>query len=66
MKNKMKTKKSAAKRYGVTGTGKVYHRQQGLNHILSKKTSHRKRNLGMDAVLTGATAANAKELIPYK
>ena len=65
-KNKMKTRKAAAKRFGVTGTGKVYHRQQGLNHMLSKKTSHRKRNLSVDAVLNDTDAATIKLLIPYK
>ncbi len=66
MKSKMKTKKAAAKRYQISGTGKVMHRQPGLNHILSKKSSHRKRTLGMDAELTGREAARAKELVPYK
>ncbi len=65
-KNKMKTKKAAAKRFAVTGTGKVYHRQQGLNHMLSKKTSHRKRTLAMDSVLNDTDAATLKLLIPYK
>jgi large subunit ribosomal protein L35 len=65
-KNKMKTKQAAAKRFGVTGTGKIYHRQRGLNHLLSKKSSHRKRNLSLDAVLQGADAANVRRLIPYK
>jgi large subunit ribosomal protein L35 len=63
---KQKTKKAAAKRYQVSGTGKVMHRQPGLNHILSKKTGQRKRALGMDAELTGREAARAKELVPYK
>ena len=65
-KNKVKTKKSAAKRYQMSGTGKVMHRKQGLNHILSKKTSARKRALGMDGELTGAEADRAKRLVPYK
>lgn len=65
-KNKMKTKKAAAKRFGVTGSEKIYHRQRGLNHMLSKKSSHRKRMLSVDAVLSGADAANVRLLIPYK
>jgi large subunit ribosomal protein L35 len=63
---KMKTKKAAAKRYQITGTGKVMHRKPGMNHILSKKTSARKRALGMDGELTGREAARAHELVPYK
>lgn len=65
-KHKMKTKQAAAKRFALTGTGKVYHRQRGLNHLLSKKSSHRKRILSLDAILAGADAANVKRLIPYK
>ena len=65
-KNKMKTKQAAAKRYKVTGTGKVMHRQPGLNHLLSKKSSHRKRTLAREGELTGREAARAKELVPYK
>ena len=42
---KMKTRKSAAKRYTVTGSGKVRYKKQGLRHILTKKSSKRKRNL---------------------
>jgi large subunit ribosomal protein L35 len=65
-KSKMKTKKAAAKRYQMSGTGKVMHRQPGLNHMLSKKTSHRKRTLAMDGEMTGREAARAHELVPYK
>ena len=50
----------------MTGTGKVYHRHQGLNHILSKKTSHRKRTLSVDGVLNDTDCATLKLLIPYK
>jgi len=65
-KNKMKTKKAAAKRFAVTGTGKVYHRQRGLNHMLSKKSSRRKRSLSGDSVLNDTDTATLKLLIPYK
>ncbi|MFW5769550.1 MAG: 50S ribosomal protein L35, partial [Spirochaetota bacterium] len=34
---KMKTKKSAAKRYSITGTGKIKYKKQGSRHILTKK-----------------------------
>jgi len=37
MKKKQKTRKSAAKRFKITKTGKVLHRQQGFRHLLSKK-----------------------------
>jgi large subunit ribosomal protein L35 len=37
MKKKQKTKKTVAKRFKVTKTGKVLYRQQGIRHLLSKK-----------------------------
>ena len=42
---KMKTKKAVAARFKLTGTGKLKRRRPGLRHILTKKTSKRKRNL---------------------
>jgi large subunit ribosomal protein L35 len=42
---KMKTKKSAAKRYSFTGSGKVKYKKQNLRHILTKKSAKRKRKL---------------------
>jgi len=38
MKQKQKTKKSAAKRFKITKTGKVLYRQQGFRHLISKKS----------------------------
>ncbi len=42
---KMKTKKSAAKRFTLTASGKVKYKKMNLRHILTKKSSKRKRNL---------------------
>ena len=42
---KMKTHKGAAKRFKVTGSGKVKRYKAFKSHILTKKTSKRKRNL---------------------
>lgn len=42
---KMKTKKSVASRFSVTGTGKLKRSRPGRRHILTKKTSKRKRQL---------------------
>ena len=45
MKNKLKTRSSAAKRYRKTKTGKVIRRMAYKGHILEKKSQKRKRNL---------------------
>ncbi|MFO7781839.1 MAG: 50S ribosomal protein L35 [Spirochaetia bacterium] len=62
---KMKTRRSAAKRFRVTPTGKVKYKKQGLRHILTKKSRKRKRNLRKTAILSPEEAKRAKQLIPY-
>jgi large subunit ribosomal protein L35 len=62
---KMKTRRAAAKRYSVTGTGKVKYKKQGLRHILSKKSTSRKRGLRKGGILSSAEAPRARQLLPY-
>ena len=50
---KMKTHRGAAKRFKVTGTGKILRRKAFRNHILEKKSSTRTRRLGRPAEVTG-------------
>lgn len=61
---KMKTRKSASKRYSFTGTGKIKYKKQGMRHILTKKNSKRKRNLRKAGVLSAPETAKAKKMIP--
>ncbi len=53
---KMKTKSGAAKRFRVRGSGSVKRTHAYLRHILTKKSTKRKRNL------RGMTAVNARDL----
>ncbi len=62
---KMKTRKAASKRYSFTGTGKVKYKKQGLRHILTKKSTKRKRNLRKSGILSEAETAKVKKLLPY-
>ena len=62
---KMKTHKGAAKRFRVTGTGKVRRNKAFKSHILTKKTSKRKRHLQKDAVLSRADAKVVERMLPY-
>jgi len=62
---KMKTRKSAAKRYSKTGTGKIKYKKQGLRHILTKKSSKRKRKLRKAGTLSPVEAKKVKTLLPY-
>jgi large subunit ribosomal protein L35 len=47
----MKTRKSVAKRFKVTGTGKLMRQRPGKRHILTKKSSKRKRSLSKAVVV---------------
>jgi large subunit ribosomal protein L35 len=62
---KMKTKKSAAKRYKLTGSGKVRYKKQNSRHILTKKNAKRKRRLRQPAILSSVETDRAKKLLPY-
>ena len=60
---KMKTKKSVAKRFKVTGTGKIKRTHDGRNHILTKKTRKRKRNLKQAAYVYKQYERNIKAMM---
>ncbi|MDR2470840.1 MAG: 50S ribosomal protein L35 [Treponema sp.] len=63
---KMKTKKSAAKRFSFTGSGKVKYKKQNLRHILTKKSTKRKRNLRHAGILSEDNVpVIRKKLLPY-
>jgi len=62
---KMKTNKGAAKRFRKTGTGKIKRNSAFTSHILTSKTTKRKRNLRRNRVLTGGDAKRAQVLMPY-
>lgn len=53
-----KTRKSVAKRFKITGSGKILRRRQGKRHLLQNKNRKRKRSLGK-AVLVHETDASA-------
>ena len=61
---KMKTHKGAKKRFSITGTGKVRRLKAFKSHILTKKTSKRKRRLRRAALLkTRGETRNIKRLL---
>ncbi|MFP4180286.1 MAG: 50S ribosomal protein L35 [Spirochaetaceae bacterium] len=63
--SKMKTRKSAAKRFRVTGNGKIKYKKMGLRHILTKKSRKTKRNLRKAGTLSAEETKKAKRLLPY-
>ena len=60
---KMKTKKSAAKRFKITGTGKITYNQCGNRHLSTKKNSKRKRHLRQDKTLSSAMTKRTKKML---
>ena len=61
---KMKTHKGAAKRFKTTGTGKVKRMKAFKSHILTKKTSKRKRHLRRpDVIATNGETKRIKRLL---
>ena len=63
---KIKTHRGAAKRLSVTKSGKIKRGKAYKSHILTKKSTKRKRNLRQGAYVAVSDASFAKKLIPYK
>jgi large subunit ribosomal protein L35 len=63
---KMKTNSGAKKRFKVTGTGKIKRKKAFKRHILTKKSSKRKRNLGKDTLVHETNEKSIKRLLPYE
>ncbi len=62
---KIKTNRGAAKRFRKTGTGKIRRNKAFTSHILTKKTTKRKRDLRQACVVAKADERNIAQLIPY-
>ncbi len=62
---KLKTNRAAAKRFTKTGTGKLKRMKQGKQHILTKKSAKRKRNLRKPTMMDAANEKTMKKILPY-
>lgn len=62
---KLKTHKGAKKRFSFTATGKVKRGHSHARHILTKKTTKRKRKLDMTALVSPSEAAKIRLMLPY-
>ena len=62
---KMKTNRSAAKRFKVTGSGKLKRNKAYKRHILTKKSPKTKRNLRKSAIVDSTNVKNMKKITPY-
>ncbi len=62
---KIKTNRAAAKRFKKTGTGKLVRNKAYKSHILTKKSTKRKRNLRKAAITDATNVKNMKKVLPY-
>ena len=62
---KMKTNRGAAKRFKTTGSGKIVRSKAYSSHILTKKSTKRKRNLRKSTLVDSTNVKQMAKLIPY-
>ena len=63
---KVKTNSSAKKRFSLTGTGKIKHQKSFKRHILTKKSTKRKRALSQTGYVAPANVDFVKRLLRLK
>lgn len=62
---KIKTNRGAAKRFKITGSGKVRRQKSNKSHILTKKSPKRKRNLRKSGLVDSTDMRAVRRLLPY-
>ena len=62
---KMKTNRGAAKRFKATGAGRIRRAKAFSSHILTKKSTKRKRNLRKSALIAEVDTKAVRRLLPY-
>lgn len=62
---KMKTKKSASKRFSVRGSGSIKRGQAFKRHILTKKTTKNKRHLRGSTTVHASDVASVRAMMPF-
>ena len=63
---KMKTKRAAAKRFKTTGSGKLKRNKANHSHILTKKSTKRKRGLRQSTMMDATNEKVMKKILPYR
>ena len=62
---KMRTHRGAAKRFKRTGSGKFVRSKANKQHILTKKTTKRKRKLRLGVAVSAADTPRIRRMLPY-
>jgi large subunit ribosomal protein L35 len=61
---KMRTKKTAAKRFKITGTGKIMRDNTGRGHLMMKKCGSRKRRLAAESTVSHGEIQKIHRMVP--
>lgn len=62
---KVKTNRGAAKRFKTTGSGKIKRSKAYSSHILTKKSTKRKRGLRKSDLVDATNSKAVKRMVPY-
>ncbi len=62
---KIRSNRAAAKRFKVTGTGKIVRAKANKSHILTKKSRKRKRDLRRSTVVDAINVGSIRRMLPY-
>ncbi|MEA3420110.1 MAG: 50S ribosomal protein L35 [Acidobacteriota bacterium] len=62
---KLKTHRGARKRFKITGKKKVLHNKANKSHILTKKSTKRKRRLRKQDIVSHSDRSRIKNMLPY-
>ena len=63
---KMKTRRAAAKRFKLTGSGRIKFKRSKMRHTLAKKSQKMKRRLRKAGIISPADVRAVRRMIPYK
>ena len=62
---KLKTNRGAAKRFKITGSGKIRHEKAFASHLLTSKTTKRKRSLRKVVLADKRDVKSIRRMLPY-
>ena len=61
---KMRTRKTAAKRFRITATGKIMRQNTGKGHLMIKKSGSRKRRLTLESTVSHGEMQKVRRMVP--
>lgn len=61
---KMRTRKTAAKRFKITPTGKIMRQNTGKGHLMMKKSGSRRRRLTLESTVFGGEMQKIRRMVP--